>query len=812
MKAINENLKQFLRRALLLLFIFLFPWKAFSQEDAWIQSLKDRFQLYNSKALQEKIYLHVDRPLYLVGESMWYKAYNVESASNQFIGMSKVAYVEVMDAANNPVMQSKMTLQQGKGNGAMIIPATLESGVYKIRCYTNWMKNFSPEFFFETSITIVNPFNKLEKPIMDQVAQTYEAVFFPEGGDLVAGLESRVGFRVINQEGKGISFNGFVVEKAGDTLVRFSPRKFGIGSFKFTPAQNKSYQVLIKDQDGRMHTYALPEVKEFGVVMAVSKSSNGELGVQVSARFEESDGGDFYLVSHTRQGKLHIEKEQMRNGLLNFMLSPTFLGAGISHLTVHDSKFRPVCERLYFKRPETTLNIEAKLPHSTFDTRQSISMDLDVRNAPTGKSFHSNLSIAIFLEDSIQGNLQSNIMSYLLLSSDLKGTIESPEYYFGGIDKELEEDTDNLMLTHGWRRFVWKDVLNSNFLKFPHLPEFDGHFMEGKITNILTGEPADNISVYLASPDAPARLYTDVSNQAGKIRFEVKDFFGPKEVVIQPNLLKDSIYQIQMESPFVKAGTSKLWSGYQFDQINESALLTRAINMQTTNAFLPKSNIDPYVVLKDSSGFFGVPDEKYFLDDYTRFPTMEEVMREYVRGVLVRRKQKEFHFRMIDKLVPKTLYTTDPMVVLDGIPVFKIDDLMQIDPLKVKKIETLNGKYFLGKESFTGVVSFTTYANDLGGFELSPKVLIMPYEGIQRQREFYEPNYDTARRLGSRIPDFRNLLYWQPNVTVNESGKAQVKFRSSDQVGTYRVVIQGMDERGTMGSKSFQFHVNRKAL
>ena len=158
------------------------------------------------------------------------------------------------------------------------------------------------------------------------------------------------------------------------------------------------------------------------------------------------------------------------------------------------------------------------------------------------------------------------------------------------------------------------------------------------------------------------------------------------------------------------------------------------------------------------------------------------------------------------------LYTTDPMVLLDGIPIFKIDDLMQIDPLKVKKVETLNGKYYLGKESFTGVVSFTTYANDLGGFELSPKALILSYDGIQRQREFYEPNYDSAKRLESRIPDFRNLLYWQPNVVVNETGKAQLKFRSSDQVGTYRVVIQGLDESGTMGSKSIQFKVNKNVL
>ena len=187
-------------------------------------------------------------------------------------------------------------------------------------------------------------------------------------------------------------------------------------------------------------------------------------------------------------------------------------------------------------------------------------------------------------------------------------------------------------------------------------------------------------------------------------------------------------------------------------------------------------------------------------------------MREYVRGVMVRRKQKEFHFRMIDKLVPNTYYTTDPLTLLDGIPIFHIDKLMEIDPLKIKKVETINGRYFLGPLSFTGVVSFSTYRNDLAGFELSPKVLVMPYEGVQAPREFYEPKYDTRTELASRLPDFRNLLHWSPDVTTDRNGKAQIQFNTSDQTGTYRVVIQGMAGNGRAGRQAFTFQVGKRNL
>ncbi len=789
---------------------FLSPLATFAQEDPWITSIRQRFQMYNQRALQEKIYLHLDRPLYLVGESMWFKAYNVEGGSNRFLGMSKVAYLEVLDKENNAVIQTKFSLLEGKGHGSLIIPSTVASGIYKVRCYTNWMKNFDAAYFFESTVNIINPFVKFDPNPDKEKDVVYDAGFFPEGGYLVDNLESKVAFRVVAPGGKGIVFKGALIDQNNDTIVRFEPRKFGIGYFMLTPRQGTTYTAIIRDSMGKSYKYPLSASKADGYVMHVKDSTDHLIKVTVTST-AATPAGSIFMVAHTRQNNLQADKKIVDKNKAVFLIDTDKLGEGISHITILNEKLKPLCERLYFKTPDKKLSIAGKVSKSSFGTREKITLDLATAHgqAPVGMA---NLSVAVYLEDSIRSDDPEHIGSYLWLSSDLKGTVESPEYYFQSDTREIRADIDNLMVTHGWRRFQWTDVFNNKTEAYPNLVEYDGHFVYGKLINTLTGAPAANKESYLAALDFPARLYATRSEPDGTVRFELRNFFGPKEITVQTNLSQDSIYKFEMVNPFSRQFSLRSPASFSFDQTKESQLLTRAINMQTNNAFLPKAFSEKKSGLTDSTAFFGPPDEKYFLDDFTRFPTLEEVLREYVRGVMVRRKQKEFHFRMIDKLVPNTYYTTDPLTLLDGIPIFNIDKLMEIDPLKIKKVETINGRYFLGPLSFTGVVSFSTYRNDLAGFELSPKVLVMPYEGVQAPREFYEPKYDTRTELASRLPDFRNLLHWSPDVTTDRNGKAQIQFNTSDQTGTYRVVVQGMAGNGRAGRQAFTFQVGKRDL
>jgi hypothetical protein len=781
-----------------------------AQEDPWVTSIKQRFLLHSQRSVHEKIFLHFDRPLYLVGESMWFKAYNIDGVTNGFLGMSKVAYLEVLDRDNNPVLQTKFSLLNGKGHGMAVIPSSITSGVYKIRCYTNWMKNFNEDYFYESSVNIVNPFVKFEANSDSKSELAYDATFFPEGGELVNDLPSKVGFRVVGTNGKGIDFKGAIIDQQNDTIIRFQPSKFGIGHFMFTPKQGETYRSVIRDLGGKSFIYPMPEPKAEGVVMHL-KDSTDQL-VKISVRMKgETVPTAIFMVVHTRQENVQVERRVVdKNGMV-FLLNKNKLGEGISHITILNEKLKPLCERLYFRRTDKELTFEGKLNKIDFETREKVSMDLTSKDS-RGIAGLVNVSVSVYQDDSLKADDPVDIQSYLWLTSDLRGNVESPQYYFQSNTQEADIAIDNLMITHGWRRFTWNDVFGNRTAQFPNLVEYDGHFVYGKLINTVTGKPAPGVEAFLAALDFPARLYTTRSAPDGGLRFELRNFQGTKEITLQTNLSQDSIYRFDMASPFSRQFAIRPLRAFSFDKTKEGSLLTRTINMQTGNAFLPLAISRAKPVITDSTAFFGPPDEKYFLDDFTRFPTLEEVLREYVRGVLVRRRQKEFHFRMIDKLVPNTYYTTDPLTLLDGIPIFNIDKLMAVDPLKIKKIETINGRYFLGGSSFTGVVSFSTYRNDLAGFELDPKILVMPYDGVQAPREFYQPKYDTKAEIASRLPDFRNLLYWAPDVTTDAKGKSKIDFFTSDQSGIYRIVVQGMNANGKSGRKSFTFQVGKRTL
>jgi hypothetical protein len=209
----------------------------------------------------------------------------------------------------------------------------------------------------------------------------------------------------------------------------------------------------------------------------------------------------------------------------------------------------------------------------------------------------------------------------------------------------------------------------------------------------------------------------------------------------------------------------------------------------------------------DSTAFYGKADETYFLDSFTRFPVMEEIMREYVPGVLVRKRKGSFYFALLDE-INDGVFLEEPLVLIDGVPIFNIDRLMTFDPLKVKKLEVITRRYFLGNMTFPGVVSYSTYAGDMGGFPVHPKSVTIDYEGLQKRREFYSPQYENEKLRNSRIPDQRHLLYWQPNLEV-KNGVAEVEFYSSDLTGEFTVQVQGLTSSGLMGSGTHGFSVKR---
>ena len=176
---------------------------------------------------------------------------------------------------------------------------------------------------------------------------------------------------------------------------------------------------------------------------------------------------------------------------------------------------------------------------------------------------------------------------------------------------------------------------------------------------------------------------------------------------------------------------------------------------------------------------------------------------------MVRKTKDNFHLYVID-MANKVVFDSDPMILLDGVPIFDTDKLMAISPLKVRKIEVFDRKYSLGTMAFPGLVSCTTYQGDLAGYEIDGKKLSIDYEGLQRQTEYYAPRYPDQAHRESRMPDNRSLLYWKASVPVTASTPQQIEFFTSDKEGNYQIVVEGISPGGSMGSATYGFEVKKQ--
>ncbi len=764
-----------------------------------------RLSAYRQQNLQEKVFIHTDRTVYVTGDHIWLRAYVVDGALHRPLAMSRVVYVEILDEAHQPVLQAKVPMKDGVGHTSLFLPASLNSGNYLLRAYTRWMRNYSPDFFFRRTITVVNPFKPLG--LQGQSASLdLDVQFFPEGGNMISGIEGKVAFRVVDASGHGLrSFTGYVVDSDGDTVATFLPIRFGLGNFTFAPMADAEYRVVITGSDGRVIARkTLPPVRPTGYALSVSESGNGRVTINVQSNDPTSaTRPEVTVIVHNRLAALQALHGRLSGGRATFEIDKSGLRDGIAHITLFDYDGRPVCERLFFKSPENLLNIDAAVDRKVVHTREMIKATLSTTDGSQDKP--ASLSVSVFRLDSLQSEERSNIAAYLLLSSDLPGAIESPEYYFSGAE-DVAVCADNLMLTHGWRRFTWQELGDST-LQHEFEPEYRGHLITGRLVKEEDGSPAFGIPVYLSVPGKRFHFTGTKSKQDGRVIHELSDFYGPGSVIVQTDWSRDSTYSYTQDSPF-DGRVSDLYSlpHFSIDPSSESTILARSINMQLYNAYQEEQknkNIAPH---DDTLTFYRNPDQRYYLDDYTRFPVMEEVMREYVAPIMVRKRKDDFYFYVLNKKTNE-MFKEGPLVLLDGVPVFDVNSIIAFDPLKVWRLDVVSSRYYYGRLTFMGIASYSTYTGDLAGFPVDKRAWVTEYDGLNWQREFYSPVYETKEQIDSRIPDHRTLLYWAPDVKTGPEGQAELTFYASDVPGTYLMDIQGLTNDGMPGTTSLTFRV-----
>ena len=788
-----------LRVLVLGIFLFLFLIKGDIVSAQVLTKLENDFSLFNESVFKEKMYVQTDKDHYITGEILWFKTYCVESISNIPSELSKVAYIELLNANHEPVLQSKIELKKGIGNGSLYVPSSLKNGIYQLRSYTSWMKNFPAAYYFEKPILVINPINnKVNEPTTNNA--DIDINFFPEGGHLVQGVSSIIGFKIFDNNGKGLDGTGAIINQHNDTVCTFKTLKLGIGSFNFMPQNDMVYKAIIK-ANNTLITKSLPTIERSGLVLqAKIKQSGWHVKIQ-SGRNENYE--KVYLLVHNSQNIEFASEYYLRNDFVDFDLEKSKLKDGLSYITVFDENRIPLVERVIFKRPLKKLNITANLTKPFYEKRSLVSISIETTNQNDFVK-NANLSVAVTKNELFKINNENHINGYLWLNAVLKGQIESPDYYLDNNDDEANTALENLLLVQGWTQFDWSNIIKNKKPEFKFVPEYTGHIISGNITNGLNNKPAININAFLTIPGKYYQFYTSTTDSSGKVLFNTINNYAQGEIIVQTNFHTDSNFHFEINSPFSNQFSTSAMPAFKLKPNIEQNIINESVNAQVQNIFLNKKLKLFFQPSADSIPFFQTPSKTYLLDNYTRFTTIEEVLREYVSSIVISKHQGKFNIKMFDGVTP---LNTQPLVLLDGLPLFDADRIFYVDPLKIKKLEVVTKRYLYGSIVYDGVLSFSTYNGDLNGFEIDPHAVVLDYDGLQSERKFYSPIYENEEQKSNRIPDFRNTLYWNPEITTEGNGKCTINFYTGDKLGTYTGIIEGITPNGVLGYLVFKFEV-----
>lgn len=757
-------------------------------------SLAAKFIQYQQDHLREKIYVHTDKDLYLAGETIWFKLYIADAFFHKPLPVSIIAYVEVIGPNRQPVLQTAIDIASATGYGSFTVPSSIASGNYTVRAYTSWMKNYSDAFFFSRSISIINtltgslPKNTINKP------DTITANFYPEGGNLVYGLSSRVAFRLTNKYGETVAGNGVITGAKNDTLVQFRTLQDGTGSFYFTPHKNSNYKVLL-NTGGIYYKANLPAVYDEGYTMELHEDT-GKNQLQVTISTNIKNTGNVYLLAHTRQVLKASQRAAINtDGKAVFYIDEKLLGDGIAHIMIFNGKKQPVCERLFFKQPLHRATAVISTNKELYSTREEVSAAISVKDEKD-VALQANMSASVFLLDSLQRAPRENIATYFLLTSELKNKIDDPSLFFDNNSSLTKQTIDHIMLTNGWSRFKWEDIFTSNDKCFYYLPEKEGRVIKARLISRNSGQPVQNVANYLSVPGKNFVLSNAVSDDMGAMNFILTPTHQRNEMIFHSTLKGDSNYMFDISDYYSRiddllpAGVLDIRPGLKND------LQQRGIYMQVENSFaIEKKHRWIGEAPWDTTLFYGYPDKEYKLDDYTRFLTMEEVLKEYVSEVSIKKQGEQFSLRVKER-TQGTFFDNDPLVLIDGVPVQDAGKMIKFDPLKIRSIDVVASRYFQGTQVYDGIVSFKTYEGDLAGYELDPNDMVVEYSAIQKKQEFYQPVYNNAELKKSRLPDFRNVLSWEPDINLAGNGTAEIKFYTSDCTGQFLVFLQGLSKNG----------------
>lgn len=772
---------------------------SFAATDDPIEKLLALFARYREELPQEKVYLHTDRPYYTSGDTIWFKAYLTAGPYHEPSAISRTIYVELINDAGKRLQLLKLMSVNGSATGDVPLADTLTSGNYILRAYTQWMRNTDEAYFFHRQVKIWRDM----KQAASSVGGDVDVQFFPEGGNLVNGMLSRVGVKAVGTDGMGRSVAVTIRDEAGTEVAHATTNPLGMSSFFFTPQRGKQYSATIGGQTTKR---PLPAAIDTGLVMTVK---NLPQAADIQVRIQVSDFRIFpsvYLLAQTRGVVCYSAKADVKTPVVLIRIPKTEFPAGISQITVMDAQANPLAERLVFVNHQEQLKVSVVPDKPVYKPRENVTLTVTAEDMQ-GVPVQADLSLAVTDDEQVLiSQDRESIHAYLLLASELQGYIESPGYYFNEMHDDRFDALDNLLLTQGWRRFVWTRALAA----WPaprYVPEA-GLTIRGTLYNKVNDKPAANGKIkYLVTVPVPdTRLVRTDDNGV----FEITDaiYFDSSRAVLNGELrsgskevtmvLQDPAFPlvaypliplVETQTEFERASILRSLDYKAAVKSDPSAIMLKGIEIKSTR--LEKEE-GPERLYGKGTVSMNVEDDKR--TQGLIHPL--QLLQGRVAGVRVSGSGQNWDVQV--QGAGTITGSSTPLFLIDNVPV-SIETLSMLPASDVASIDVWKGPdaVIFGSRGGNGVIGFTTRKG-----KFSPRValdfLSLQGTGYRMEREFYRPRYDVQRDKPS--PVTYATLCWSPLVQTDSTGHATVTFEAPDRETTLTTVIEGLSMKGLPGA------------
>lgn len=626
--------------------------------------------------------------------------------------------------------------------------------------------------------------------------------FMPEGGDLIAGTTQRVAFKAIGADGYGRDVVGVVREASGVEVCPFVAQHRGMGVFEFAPKAGTIYYAEVEHNGRKLH-YAMPAVKSDGCALrAEHEGDKWECEVLSSSEFDRSTLG---ALVHSRGALVYMVNDVTGR----FSIPENVLLEGISQVAIYDRMTGTIySERLLFRHPSEQFVVQTETDRPVTRKRQKVTLDIKVVNT-SGITIKGDYAAAVTDRRMVRRNgTDENVVTSLLLTSDLGGFVESPAEYFD----EAREHTDLLMMTQGWRRFDIGEVVRDS-MALPIIGFEQTQVIEGRVSNALNREPR---GAQLVVHDSYTKLFQHFElgdDRNGKFRIEGLDFpdstvftvsalnrKGQDNVLgvelMTPRLpfpkaqilarLKDGKIEEYIPSEYLNTNKEKYYQegGMRVIDIEEIVVTAKPLESSVFKGVIPihelpvakfaKTHTTAWDLALKLHGVFAMPDGTFVTREKRGAITMTEIL-----------ESEDVNLSPAKNVVPK-IYVDDLET--------PIEELLQIpseDVVSVSLVPSYRAGLYGPDDLPQALIFYKLKPDHLRKYRKNASISSAAPLGYKQAVEFYQPKYDVPNQ-----PDLRTTVAWVPAVQFDDEGRATIEFYTADRATDYDVVVEGITDDG----------------